>query len=140
MATSQSDGTKSPEDIYWKTYLDAAAVEDQHLPDSWEANTGSVLTFTGLFAATVAAFLVERYRSLSPDSGDQTVELLSQLLAATTGTNASTNAPTSVASSGSFEVSTSAIIVNSLWFSSLITALFCALLSTLIQEWAREYK
>ncbi|VDC05917.1 unnamed protein product [Peniophora sp. CBMAI 1063] len=127
-----------PEKLYWQTYLDSAAVEDKYLPESWEANTGSVLTFTGLFAATVAAFLIESYHSLSPDSGDQTVELLALMLAATA--NASTNVPVNVPPPALFQASTSSIVVNSLWFSSLIIALSCALLSTLIQEWARDYK
>ena len=37
----------------------------------------------GLFSAVATAFIIESYKTLSPDSGDQTVALLSQLLSAT---------------------------------------------------------
>ena len=35
----------SPQDLFWTTYLKDAEEEDKYLPKSWEANTGSVLTF-----------------------------------------------------------------------------------------------
>ncbi|KZV62196.1 hypothetical protein PENSPDRAFT_591766, partial [Peniophora sp. CONT] len=127
-----------PQDMFWSTYLKDAEEEDKYLPKSWEANTGSVLTFTGLFAATVAAFIIESYKSLSPDSGDQTVALLTQLLAVTANVSSPIDS-TRMAITDSFKARPSAIIVNVLWFSSLIIALVCALLSTLIQEWSRDY-
>jgi Family of unknown function (DUF6535) len=34
---------------------------------------------TGLFSATVGAFVIEFYKKLSPDSGDQTIALLCQI-------------------------------------------------------------
>ncbi|VDC02419.1 unnamed protein product [Peniophora sp. CBMAI 1063] len=127
--------------LFWTTYLKDAEEEDKYLPKSWEANTGSVLTFTGLFAATVAAFIIESYKSLSPDSGDQTVVLLTQLLAV--AANASSHTPIdtthAIASVETFKARPTAIVVNVLWFSSLLIALVCALLSTLIQEWSRDY-
>ncbi|VDC02420.1 unnamed protein product [Peniophora sp. CBMAI 1063] len=130
-----------PQDLFWTTYLKDAEEEDKYLPKSWEANTGSVLTFTGLFAATVAAFIIENYKSLSPDSGDQTVALLTQLLAV--AANASNHAPIDAAHAIAvvepFKAPPTAVVVNVLWFSSLLIALMCALLSTLIQEWSRDY-
>ncbi|KZV62199.1 hypothetical protein PENSPDRAFT_591754, partial [Peniophora sp. CONT] len=126
------------QDLFWSTYLKDAEEEDKYLPKSWEANTGSVLTFTGLFAATVAAFIIESYRSLSPDSGDQTVALLTQLLAVTANASASIDS-TRLADASAFKAPPTAIVVNVLWFSSLLIALVCALLSTLIQEWSRDY-
>ena len=35
----------SPQALFWTTYLKDAEEEDKYLPKSWEANTGSVLTF-----------------------------------------------------------------------------------------------
>ncbi|KZV66220.1 hypothetical protein PENSPDRAFT_585637, partial [Peniophora sp. CONT] len=125
-------------ETFWSTYLKDAEEEDKFLPKSWEANTGGVLTFTGLFAATVAAFIIESYKLLSPDSGDQTVVLLTQLLAVATNVSASIGAA-GVTPADSFQVRRTDVIVNALWFSSLLIALMCALLSILIQEWARDY-
>lgn len=92
---------------------------------------------TGLFAATVAAFIVEGYKQLSPDAGEQTVALLSQLLAAST--NTSSHASHMIVPPAPFLTTPSAVITNSLWFSSLLISLFCALLSTLAQQWSRDY-
>jgi Family of unknown function (DUF6535) len=38
-----------------------------------------------------------------------------------------------------FSPPTSAVLVNSLWFLSLVISLTCALLTTLLQQWARRY-
>ncbi|VDC00616.1 unnamed protein product [Peniophora sp. CBMAI 1063] len=103
----------------------------------WDGNTGSILTFTGLFAATVAAFLIESYQKLSPDSGDQTVALLNQLLLATT--NSSSGIPGEPTPAEPFRAAVPIVLVNALWFCSLMTALACALLATLVQQWSRDY-
>ncbi|VDB91959.1 unnamed protein product [Peniophora sp. CBMAI 1063] len=126
-----------PEDLLWDTYLQASQDEDAARPKNWEGSTTGILTFTGLFAATVAAFIVESYRLLSPDSGDQTVQLLSQLLVATA--NASSGLPVVVTTPEPFSTPPIAIATNALWFTSLLISLICALLSTLVQEWSRAY-
>ncbi|KZV70450.1 hypothetical protein PENSPDRAFT_631609, partial [Peniophora sp. CONT] len=128
---------KTPMDKFWGTYLRSMKDEDEARPKDWDGSTGSILTFTGLFAATVAAFIIESYKSLSRDSGDQTVVLLSEILAATR--NPSSNATTTATSTDSFHAPLSTVLVNALWFISLVIALACALLATLVQQWSRDY-
>ena len=65
--------------------------------------------------------------------------LLTQLLAATTNASVPMNTPAHITASEAFKAPSAAIVVNVLWFSSLLIALVCALLSTLIQEWSRDY-
>ncbi|KZV74704.1 hypothetical protein PENSPDRAFT_572578, partial [Peniophora sp. CONT] len=127
-----------PKDFLWKTYLATVDHEDKARIKNWEGSTNGILTFTGLFAATVAAFIIESYKLLSVDSGDQTVALLSQLLAATA--NASAQVPVIVSPPQPLSVPATAVVTNSLWFLSLLIALICALLSTLAQEWSRNYE
>ncbi|KZV65219.1 hypothetical protein PENSPDRAFT_137251 [Peniophora sp. CONT] len=122
---------------FWGTYLRAMKDEDEARPRDWDGNTGNILTFTGLFAATVAAFLIEGYKMLSPDSGDQTVVLLTQLLAVTT--NSSSNPTPGSLSPATFHAPLPAVLANALWFCSLVVALACALLATLVQQWSRDY-
>ncbi|VDC03096.1 unnamed protein product [Peniophora sp. CBMAI 1063] len=131
----ESAKEKTLEDKFWGTYLRSMKEEDDALPKDWDGDTGSILTFTGLFAATVAAFLIESYKTLSRDSGDQTVVLLTQLLAATRNASSNPVNPTPSA----FSASPSNVIVNALWFCSLAIALACALLATLVQQWSRDY-
>ncbi|KZV65233.1 hypothetical protein PENSPDRAFT_587204, partial [Peniophora sp. CONT] len=128
---------KTLEDKFFATYLRAMKDEDEARPKEWDGNTSSILTFTGLFAATVAAFVIESYKLLSPDSGDQTVILLGQILAATT--NSSSYPSTTSVSANTFNPPLPAVLANALWFISLIVALACALLATLVQQWSRDY-
>ncbi|KAI9439747.1 hypothetical protein H4582DRAFT_1544562 [Lactarius indigo] len=114
-------------------YLTETKKEDSQMAKNWAEDTKGVLVFTGLFSAIVAAFITESYKKLSPDSGNQTVALLTQLV------NVSTGAPVAVQSGPSFEVPASIIRVNVMWFLSLILSLSCALLATLVQQWARRY-
>ncbi|KZV65215.1 hypothetical protein PENSPDRAFT_614351, partial [Peniophora sp. CONT] len=133
----ESAREKTTGDKFWGTYLRAMKDEDEARPKDWDGNTGSILTFTGLFAATVAAFVIESYKSLSHDSGDQTVVLLTQLLAAST--NSSANPVTSSQAANPFRAPLPAVIANALWFCSLVVALACSLLATLVQQWSRDY-
>ena len=87
---------------------------------------------TGLFSAIVAAFITLSLPQLSPDLGNQAVALLIQLV------NISSGVPV-VVENTPFEVPASIIRANVLWFLSLIISLSCALLATLMQQWARRY-
>ena len=68
-----------------------------------------------------------------PDTGSQTVVLLTQLV------NISSGAPTVVQNTPSFQPPASIVRVNVLWFLSLILSLGCALLTTSMQQSARVY-
>jgi hypothetical protein len=88
---------------------------------------------SGLFSVIVTVFITESYKKLSPNSGDQTVALLTQLV------NSSARAPAALQNSPPFKTPASIVRVNVFWFLSLILSLSCALLATLMQQWARRY-
>jgi hypothetical protein len=98
---------------------------------------------TGLFAATVATFIIESYKQLFSDSGATAVLLLNQIsqqlssLSAITTSQGSSSPPTYNGSS--FRPTPSAIRTNILYFLSLTLSLICALAATLMQQWARRY-
>ncbi|VDB86428.1 unnamed protein product [Peniophora sp. CBMAI 1063] len=109
-------------------------------------STSGLLTFTGIFAATVATFLTQSFEQLQPDTasqavfvGNQTVYLLAQLVSANNPTLAVPN-PDISSSPFIFEAPTSAVVLNSLWFLSLVISLVCTLLATLVQEWSRDFQ
>ena len=96
---------------------------------------------TGLFSATVAAFIIESYQNLSPDSAETTNELLihiSQQFFNMTNGQPITSVTAQIGQS--FEPKPSAVRVNVLWFLSLVLSLSCALSATLMQQWARRYR
>ena len=95
--------------------------------------TGSEI---GLFSTIVAAFIIEFYKHLSPDSGNQTVALLGQI------SHQLANFPNgtySITANQPSPPSASMIWANSLWLISLVLSLSSALIATMLQQWARRY-
>ena len=79
--------------------------------------------------------MIDSYKSLLPDSGSNTVTILTQISQQlSNGSQISSQATVPP-----FQPPTSAVWVNALWFLSLVISLFCALLATLQQYWARRY-
>ncbi|KAI0064224.1 hypothetical protein BV25DRAFT_295778 [Artomyces pyxidatus] len=121
----------------WTMYITQAGEYDKELAESWKGDMDGIIVFTGLFSATVAAFIIESYKQLSPDSGDGTVQLLIQLSNQVAALSNGTHLP--FQPQPSFAPPASAIRVNALWFLSLIMSITCALAATLMQQWARQY-
>jgi len=96
----------------------------------------------GLFSAIVTAFITESYQWLSESPEDATVKLLTEI---STKLNGYTPArrleePLSLATGvEQFSAPVSAIIINSLWFFSLVAALSSAFIGILVKQWLREY-
>ncbi|KAH9016055.1 hypothetical protein EDB84DRAFT_1239316, partial [Lactarius hengduanensis] len=128
-------------DGLWSMYLTEAEKQDAEVLESWKGDTNGILVFTGLFSATVAAFIIESYKKLSPDSGDTTNALLVQILQHFVDSPHGKPLANIPAQSGqSFKPTASAVRVNVFWFLSLILSLSCALFATLMQQWARRYQ
>jgi hypothetical protein len=91
--------------------------------------------------------VIDSYKSLLPDSAGNAVVLLSQISQQLYGLSNGTEVPItaslmSISPQSSIQHSAppaSAVWVNSLWFLSLVISLFCSLLATLQQRWARRY-
>ncbi|KAJ6471613.1 hypothetical protein C8R47DRAFT_1077260 [Mycena vitilis] len=137
----------------WSIYISEAERYDRALVESWKADMEGMLIFvralvsrlrnpadlisqSGLFSASLTAFLVESYRTLQPDSGTMSVQLLTQI-----SQQLASNSTEALATSEilSFHPAPSSLICNALWFISLSLSITCALLATLIEQWAREF-
>jgi len=93
---------------------------------------------TGLFSATVAAFIIDGYKYLSRDASDTTNQLLTQISTQLSALAAGSEPPPPV-SLPLFRVPAAMLHVNILWFLSLCLSVACALSATLVQQWARKY-
>ncbi|KAJ7271141.1 hypothetical protein C8J57DRAFT_1468283 [Mycena rebaudengoi] len=121
----------------WAVYVSEAEKYDKALVESWKSDMNGMLIFAGLFSASLTAFLIESYKTLSPDSGNATVQLLEQIsLQLAANSNGSTF---SVAPPTLFTPSPAALICNALWFISLGLSLSAALIATLLDQWARNF-
>ncbi|KAH9053262.1 hypothetical protein EDB87DRAFT_1569460, partial [Lactarius vividus] len=125
----------------WTMYLTEAEENDKVIAENWKGEAEGILVFTGLFSATVAAFIIESYKQLSPDSGNTANILLTQISQQLVGISNGTPLTSITAQdSPSFKPTASAVRVNILWFLSLVLSLTCALWATLMQQWARRYQ
>jgi hypothetical protein len=137
----------------WKMFMDEVKEEDSRFTNAWKEDANSIVVFvslnrlvpvfvsmtnskTGLFSAIVGAFIIEFYKKLSSDSGDQTVTLLQQISRQLPNSPNSTNYNTANQPSSP---GTAMVWVNALWLISLVLSLTCALIATLLQQWARRY-
>ncbi|KAH8977992.1 hypothetical protein EDB86DRAFT_2784059, partial [Lactarius hatsudake] len=97
----------------WSMYLTEAEKQDTEVIGSWKGDTNGILVFTGLFSATVASFLVESYKTLSPDPGDTTNALLAQISVQLVSiSNGTPLADVTAPSNQTFKPSPSAVRVN----------------------------
>ncbi|KAI9429952.1 hypothetical protein H4582DRAFT_1887078 [Lactarius indigo] len=109
---------------------------DKEMVERYTKEADTTLVFAGLFTAVITVSLVESYKWLSPNPGDETVKLLAQLV------NISNGIPLENISAGSgqpFKPSISAIMVNVTWFCSVVLCLGCSVFATLIQQQSRHY-
>lgn len=82
-------------------------------------------------------FIVESYKKLSPDSGDTTTSLLTQISQQLTGFKNNTYPQPQEAAA--FSPTLAMLFVNALWFLSLVVAIVSAFYVMLVQQWIRRY-
>ncbi|KAJ7929622.1 hypothetical protein B0H13DRAFT_2539766 [Mycena leptocephala] len=63
----------------WAIYVGEAEKYDKRLVESWKGDMDGLLIFSGLFSASLTAFLVESYTTLQPDPGVTSAALLAQI-------------------------------------------------------------
>ncbi|KAJ7480684.1 hypothetical protein FB451DRAFT_1238208 [Mycena latifolia] len=121
----------------WTVYIGEAEKYDKSLVESWKSDMEAMLIFAGLFSASLTAFIIESYKTLTPDTGNATVHLLTQisqqLAAAANGSTFAAPPPTP------FTPAPTSVVCNALWFISLGLCLTCALIATLLEQWARDF-
>ncbi|KAF8269463.1 hypothetical protein EI94DRAFT_950474 [Lactarius quietus] len=109
---------------------------DDAIFKSWKGRIESILLFIGLFSITVTLFIVECYKKLSPDPGEQAAALLNQASLHLMGISRGT--PLDLPPSPgpiSFGPSPLAIRACILWFMSLGLNVTCAIWA--IYQWRR---
>ncbi|CAK5263409.1 unnamed protein product [Mycena citricolor] len=123
----------------WSVYISEAEKYDQGLIDGWRSEMDGLLIFAGLFSGVVTTFIIESYKTLSLDSGSQTLALLAQISRQLANMNNGTAVPDAFPPPAAFSPPLSSLICNTLWFTSLALSLSSALVATLVEQWAREY-
>ncbi|KAI0247723.1 hypothetical protein BJV78DRAFT_1242785 [Lactifluus subvellereus] len=127
-----------PSSKMWALCISQADKHDTAMAERWKADMEGILLYTGVFSATVAAFLVESYKTLRPDPGEVSARLLRQVTEQLAAISNGTQLPPPT-TEDPFRPKRYAVHVNILWFLSLFLSLSCALGATLVQKWASRY-
>ncbi|KAN0130530.1 hypothetical protein V8E53_011616, partial [Lactarius tabidus] len=129
-----------PSGAIFNMYTTRAQRLDQENVENWKDGANSILVFIGLFSSTVATFVAVSYPSLKQDPNVVTQSLLAQISQQLSSANPNGSIPpTTLSTQSPFSPSASVVFVNSIWFLSLVLSLTCALMATLLQQWARRY-
>ncbi|KAH9057254.1 hypothetical protein EDB87DRAFT_1833270 [Lactarius vividus] len=120
-------------------YLEMASEEDKKMADGWKADADGILIFTGLFSAAVASLISVSIQDIRPNPQDTSNFYLANIYHTVSDPNRSNISSSLPTSPPTFSPPNYAVWVNSLWFMSLVISLTCALLATLLQQWARRY-
>ncbi|KAK1236440.1 hypothetical protein PQX77_000321 [Marasmius sp. AFHP31] len=123
---------EDPLERSWEFVMKEVNSFEDNLIGGWKEDIDTLLVFAALFSAIVAAFTIESYKWLSEEAEDTTVALLRQISEHIINGTSSPPPP--------FEVSTSNLIINVLWFLSLMITLVDALFGLLCKQWLREHR
>ncbi|KAH9029364.1 hypothetical protein EDB83DRAFT_1894976 [Lactarius deliciosus] len=126
-----------PSGAIFSMYITRALKFDDENVENWKGGADSILVFTGLFSSTVATFISMSYPNLQQDPNFTTQFILAQISQQLS--NVTNNGISPAASPSNKGPSASVVFVNSVWFLSLVLSLTCALIATLLQQWARRY-
>ena len=134
--------------------------EDDEMAERWQKDAKGIIIFvsplaffitfhmprtksqTGLFSAAVAVLVAVSVLDLKQNPQDTSAFYLQKIyeLQVLVDSNAPRSSiPSTPAQPDPFSPPTYSIWVNSLWFVSLVISLTCAMLATLLQQWARRY-
>jgi hypothetical protein len=136
-------------------YLERAKEVDEKMAENWKADADGILIFVrlyfrfpystatyrlqaGLFSAAVASLISVSIQDIQQNPQDTSNFYLANIYQATITDPNRPNISTP-SSPPSFTPPNYAIWVNGLWFLSLMISITCALLATLLQQWARRY-
>ncbi|CAK5265972.1 unnamed protein product [Mycena citricolor] len=123
----------------WGVYISEAQSSDKGLIDGWRSEMDGLLIFAGLFSGVVTTFIIESYKTLRPDPASETVALLNQISRQLANLNNGTAVTDALPPVPAFSPPISSVVCNALWFTSLGLSLSCALVATLVKQWAQGF-
>ncbi|KAF8462183.1 hypothetical protein DFH94DRAFT_858154 [Russula ochroleuca] len=137
---SEQPKSADKSEALFSMYLDRSDEDDRRTTERWKGECDAILIFTGLFSAALAALLSISTQGLQQNPQDTSAFYLRNiyhLLANTT----SSQPPIYLTPSDppNFSPPKSVVLVNLLWFLSLVMSLTGALLAVFIQQWAQSY-
>ncbi|KZT22716.1 hypothetical protein NEOLEDRAFT_1048856, partial [Neolentinus lepideus HHB14362 ss-1] len=128
----------------WSKCMQRVKDHDEKLVSNWKEDMDNLLVFAGLLSAVLAAFIMEAFKLLQQDTGAVGNELLlqiSQQVSSFRINNGYINSTllSSVAPGAPFDPPAEAIVINVMWFASLVCSLSAASVAIIIKQWLHQY-
>ncbi|KAJ3480176.1 hypothetical protein NLI96_g8540 [Meripilus lineatus] len=133
---------KPEETNAWPELSDTLRKHDEDQVKAHNENIDTLLVLSGLFSAVVTTLGIEALKQLQQDPADTTAQVLQQIsmqlnsLSVNPGFINSTFVPPPPSP---FSPRPNAVVVNVLWFISLVLSLVTASLGMLVKQWFREF-
>ncbi|VDB89123.1 unnamed protein product [Peniophora sp. CBMAI 1063] len=127
-------------DGLWEAFLKIMGFERDKVVRYSTSTMKAISQFSGFFVTTLAIFLVDSHKSLSPVASAQTSDaaLTNALLAQMMRLQSSSVVPMTAADIEPFRPTKTAVVVNTLWYLSLIITLLGAVLAMMVQDWLKD--
>ncbi|TBU59458.1 hypothetical protein BD310DRAFT_976645 [Dichomitus squalens] len=129
----------------WRSYAEAVKTHHDELVERWQAEMDNILIYAGLFSAVLTGFNVQSYQLLLPTIVDPSLAVLQQI---SQQLSSFSLGPSFVNSTHParpvdqiqppFHAPTSAILINALWFPSLIFSLASASIALMVKQWLHD--
>ncbi|KAJ7267917.1 hypothetical protein C8J57DRAFT_1614158 [Mycena rebaudengoi] len=127
--------TTDKETTFWNAYKTLSEEYDQEFHTKYGTDLDTSLIFAGLFSAVGSAFIIQIQPELKQDPNEVTQQLL-QILIHNANQSLFSGIDMAEPSSG---ITTTIIIVQSLFYASLFSTLLAAFLAVLGKQWLMHY-
>ncbi|GJE97375.1 hypothetical protein PsYK624_135910 [Phanerochaete sordida] len=128
----------------WPFLLDSAQKHDSAKIERWKAELDNLLVFAGLFSGVLTAYTIESYSWLREDPTATTNRILllmsAQLASFSTSpgfVNSTAPSAAQVVNSFVFQPDRNDVVINTLWFISLVFSLLASFFAIAAQQWIR---
>ncbi|KAI0070490.1 hypothetical protein K474DRAFT_1608610, partial [Panus rudis PR-1116 ss-1] len=121
----------------WKYIAGEFGKMDARETNACKEDMDTLIVVAGLFSAVFATFNVDLYKQLQPSSEGASVYLLAKIAHHLNETSVTAEAVEGFRALS--QPSSSATLVNTLWFSGLVLSLMTAAGAMSIKQWLREY-
>ncbi|PPQ73632.1 hypothetical protein CVT26_010623 [Gymnopilus dilepis] len=135
----------TPDKDHWESLLNPLLEQDAEQCKAWREEVTNLLLFSGLFGAVLAAFIVVSYPtlhvhpSIEPDSDAAMIGLLRHI-ASRLDTIANVTSAHPIDAESLSSSSVPSIVINALWFTSLVLSLSTALIGIVSLQWLTEHE
>ncbi|KIM38081.1 hypothetical protein M413DRAFT_30484 [Hebeloma cylindrosporum] len=121
----------------WQPLLESLIKKENIRCNSWKDEVQNLLLFAGLFSTVVTVLLAQSYKLLQEDQDEKLVALVTKTALKF---DMILDTDNMISSKATFSPPKSVVLINTLWFLSLVLSLSTVLFGTTSLQWLREHQ